>query len=109
VLPPEPAEPESPDSGAAERRREALSENNRRRLLADPGYHSRWRYARKAEDPLGFWRKRALVKARRRALEQGVPFCLTESDLLPPLPPGDLATGALGHNVGRSRATVWLV
>lgn len=84
MSPPDPAEPESPDPGALELRRARQREYLRRRLLSDPDYNRRRHYAQKAEDPVGYWRKKVLRKCRQRALEQCVPFCLTESDLVLP-------------------------
>lgn len=73
MSPPDPAEPESPDSGAPRRDRPDRREYYRRRHAF-----------RRAADPVGYWRDAALRSCRARALKHCVPFRLTEADLVMP-------------------------
>ncbi len=72
MSPQDPAEPESPDSGAAERRRERPDRRE---------YYRRKHVEYRNANPVGYWRRAALRGCRNRAVRHAVPFCLDESDI----------------------------
>lgn len=76
MLPPDPAEPEFPDSGAPRPARPARPDRRE--------YYRRWHASRRSADPLQYWRSQALRGCRSRALKHCVPFRITLDDIVVP-------------------------